>query len=117
MTNQIIKAKTADSDRVVRVNYDFGDSLKDAIARFGEESVFSGFKASAVIDIQALIRRHLKTKQGEKPITDEQLQAIVSTWKPRDKTRTKKSASDKVTDLLESVSEEERLAILEKLTL
>ena len=41
------------------VEYDFGDNMADAAKKFGDEVVFTGFRADAVVDLQALIRRNL----------------------------------------------------------
>ena len=43
-------------DRKVMVNYDFGTTLEEAIAKFGKEPVFSNFKANSIVTIQSGMR-------------------------------------------------------------
>lgn len=115
MADQKVSATRTDDDRVVSVVYDFGDDLASAVEKFGEEAVYSRFKSSSVIDLQSLLRRQLITKEGEEAKSDADIQAMVSDWKPGDKTRVQKSASDKVLDIFDGVSEDEKLEILKKL--
>ena len=59
------------------VSYDFGDNLQDAVAKFGEEVVFSNMQQSMKISLQALMRRGF-----DKGITDEEITAQAASWKP-----------------------------------
>lgn len=66
------KVKQADGtieERVGSVNYDFGDNLKDAVAKHDEAVVFSNYKANGTIVIQAGIRRMLETGKSQDEIT------------------------------------------------
>jgi hypothetical protein len=76
-----VQAQLKDGGRVVAVDYEFGENLDDAVARFGSEVVFTKFRAAAIIDLQALVRRHIKLPE-DKAMTDEQIQAKVNGWKP-----------------------------------
>lgn len=115
MSLQKVTATRTDTDREVSVDYDFGDDLASAVEKFGEETIYNAFKKSAVIDLQALIRRNMVAKEGEEAKTDDEIQSLVNEWKPSDKARVTKSATDKVMDIWEGVSDEEKAAILEKL--
>jgi hypothetical protein len=59
------------------VNYDFGDTLQDAIDLCGEEVVMSNYTAHSKVALQSIIRTKLKAGQ-----TPEQVAEFVSTWKP-----------------------------------
>lgn len=110
MAIQEVNAKTRESDRVVSVQYDFGDNVAEAIELFGEEVIFSRYCGAAVIDLQSLLRRGIK---GEK--TDEEIRAIVSEWKPGVKSVVRKSAQEKIKDAFSSMSAEDKQAMLEAL--
>lgn len=113
-----VSAKLSNSDRSVEVEYNFGETLAEAVELFGEEVVFSRFKAAAVVDLQALIRRGLtpKTdKEGneiESAKTDEEIAASVAEWKPGVKQVTRKSKAEKIKDLVADMSDEDREALL-----
>uniref|UniRef100_A0A6M3J900 Uncharacterized protein n=1 Tax=viral metagenome TaxID=1070528 RepID=A0A6M3J900_9ZZZZ len=51
------------------VNYDFGDSAADAVAKHTPEVVFSNYRANAVITIQSWIRSKLKAGKAQAEIT------------------------------------------------
>jgi len=59
------------------VSYDFGDNLQDAVAKFGEEIVFSNMQQSMKISLQALIRRGF-----DKGAEDSAIVAQAAAWKP-----------------------------------
>lgn len=56
MALQNVTAKTKDG-KVYSAEYDFGDNLADAGAKFGEEVVFTNFRKSSTVDLQAHLRR------------------------------------------------------------
>jgi hypothetical protein len=87
----------------ITVSYDFGSSLEDAVEMFGEEVVFSRFRGAAVVDLQALIRRHAG---GEKPKSEEEINTLAGEWKPG-VSRKKKSQKEKALDLLADMTPEE----------
>ena len=47
------------------ISYDLGNSLQDAIAKFGEETVFELFQARAVVAIQSEISKIMTSKDNE----------------------------------------------------
>jgi hypothetical protein len=63
-------------DRKVNINYDFGATIEEAIAKFGKEVVFSNFKGNAVVTIQSGMRGlAIKGK------SDAEIQAHYNTYK------------------------------------
>lgn len=114
MTVQKISAKngTEETSPSAEVTYDFGDNLEEAVALFGADVVFSRFKAAAIVDLQALIRRHL---DGETPKSEAEIQALVDEWKPGVTTRKRKSTKEKAEELLSGLSEDDRKKLLESL--
>ena len=56
---------------------DLGDTLEDAIEKFGDEVVFSNFKQSAKITAQAAMRRYLESGLDNSAIAEK-----MSAWKP-----------------------------------
>lgn len=105
-----ISAKTKEHPENVTVSYEVPDSLADLVAAFGEEVVATNAKGSIVISLQAFIRRHIDKPQ-------EEVQALVSAWKPDTRAGvTRKSAAEKVGDLVGKLSDEERAELLRKLT-
>ncbi len=123
MTAKVISAKagTTDDAPSASVNYDFGENLTEAEELFGADVVFSRFVAAATVDIQALIRRHLKTpvdKDG-KPTgeakTEKEIQELIAEYKPGTSTRTRVSASEKAARAIDKLSDEEKAALLESL--
>jgi len=104
-----VSAKKSDDDRVVTAKYKFGANLAESTALFGDHTIYSKFVQSAVIDLQSLMRRLLKTGK-----TDEEIQTEVSGWKPGAKTTVRKSGKEKALDALGSLSAEDRKEILAK---
>ena len=63
--------------RSATVSYDFGENLQDAVAKFGEEVVFTNMQQSMKISLQALLRRGFDKGQS-----DEEIAAAAGAWKP-----------------------------------
>lgn len=95
---------------VVTVQYDFGASMSETIALFGEQVVFNKAVDSLVIDCQALVRRAIR-----KGKTQAEIQALVDAWKPSAASTVRKSATEKVGDLVGKMSAEEKAALLKSL--
>ena len=123
MTVKVISAKAGTDDEApsASVDYNFGDNLAEAEELFGADVVFSRFVAAATVDIQALIRRHLKTpvdKDGNatgEAKTESEIQGLVAEYKPGTSTRTRVSASEKAARAIDKLTEEEKAALLESL--
>jgi hypothetical protein len=58
-------------------SYDFGENLQDAVAKFGEEVVFTNFRAQSVIRAQAIARSEMEADKSA-----EEIQSILDAWKP-----------------------------------
>jgi len=106
------RAGTEEDAPSATVSYDFGDDLDGAVEKFGGDVIFSRFKAAATVDLQALIRRHLK---GENPKTEKEIQKLVSEWAPGVSTRTKKSPQQKAQEAVDALSDADKAALLESL--
>ena len=106
------RAGTDEDSPSATVVFDFGDNLDEAAENFGGDVVFSRFKSAATVDLQALIRRNLTL---ETPKTEEEIQVLVSEWKPGVSTRTRVSAKEKATRAIDALSDEDRAALLEQL--
>ncbi len=123
MTAKVISAKAGTDDEApsASVSYDFGENLAEAEELFGADVVFSRFVAAATVDIQALIRRHLKEgvdKDGKvtsEAKSEEEIVAIVAEYKPGTSTRTRVSATEKANRAIEKLSDEEKEALLASL--
>lgn len=63
--------------REAAIAYDFGETLEDAVAKFGADVVFTNFKRTATITAQAAMRRELEGGKGE-----EEIVAKMAGWKP-----------------------------------
>lgn len=71
------KKKINDEDVVLTIDVDLGDDLGDAIDKFGEDVVYSGFAANAKITCQAAMRREMGTGK-----TEDQIRERMGEWKP-----------------------------------
>ena len=94
------------------VSYDFGSTLDEAVEKFGEAVVFGVFLDQAVIRLQAMIRRKL---ESEKAPTQKELDDAAANWKMTVGGRERKSAAEKVNDLLGKMSPEARAELLKSL--
>lgn len=105
-----VKATKQGSDREVLAAVDLGENLQDAVAKFGEDIVFSNFVAQAKIRAQAIMRDMMVSGK-----TDAEISEYMATWKPG-------AARERVVDpaaaflkKFDSMSEEEQNKFLEEL--
>lgn len=105
---ELVKAKKG--DRVVEVNYDFGENLQDAISKFGEDVVFTKFKQAAKIDLQAVLRRGIEAGK-----TDDEIAKLAEQWKPGLVVRTSKDPIEVIKTKLASLSEEDKRRLIQML--
>jgi hypothetical protein len=105
-----VEARTTKSDRVVSTQYDFGSNLDEAVEKFGEAVVYGVFLDQAVIRLQAMLRRCI---EGEVP--DKEIPEKVAQWKMTVGGRERKSAAEKVQDLLGKMSPEQKQELLKSL--
>lgn len=103
----------------VTVEYEFGETLEEMVELFGEDVVANRAKAAMVIDLQAGIRRHMvdqTDKDGNVTTpakSDDEIQAWAASWKPGVKRVARKSAKEKLQELLSGMTPEQRAALLE----
>ena len=114
MTAQKVTAKLKNppegvSPNPVTIEYDFGDNLRELVAKFGEEVVYNRAKAAFIIDLQAAIRRHIQAGKKQKEIQKE-----LANWKPGMK-QPGKSPAQKLKELLAGKSDAEKKAILKEI--
>lgn len=96
--------------REATVEYNFGDTLTDALELFGEDSVFSAFLSKVKIDAQGAVRRMLENNLDSDKITE-----AMSAWKPGEKLERIKDPVGNFKKHLASMSEEERDAMIAEL--
>ena len=104
-----VSAKTKDHPETVTVNYEIPEDLAGLVEKFGEETVASNARGAVIISLQAFIRRHIDKPQ-------EELQELASAWRPDTRMpAVKKSAFERATSALGSLSAEEKAELLRKL--
>jgi hypothetical protein len=109
-----VAASGDEGARKIAIPFNFGSNLEEAVALFGEEAVFESYKADAVVGLQGFARRMLKL-DGDKAMSNEDILAKCTEWKPG--SRPKKSATDKALDMLNKLSEDDKLNVLKALGL
>lgn len=109
-----VTAKLSGTETGVTVNYDFPDTLEGLVDKFGSEIVYGKAMDSLVIDVQALVRRHLKGSEKVPPKSAEAIQEIVSEWVPG-VGAVRKSPVEKVGALIASMTPEQKAALLASL--
>lgn len=110
-----IQAKRKDDATPLTVIYEFADDLQSAIAQFGESVLYTKARQAIIIDAQAMIRRAITPDKDGKASSQAEVQALMTAWKPDNRTTTKKSASDKAKDAIGQMSEDDRKALLKQL--
>lgn len=107
--------KGDDASAPVTVKYDFGETIDDAVEKFGEKVVLAHVHSSFTIALQGFIRGKMKKQIDEgKPVDVKALQADVDKWKPGMKVPGK-SKAEKIKDDYNKMSAEERAALLREL--
>lgn len=105
-----VNARTEKSDRVVSTTYDFGSTLDESVEKFGEAVVYGVFIDQATIRLQALLRRCITDE-----VADKEIEAKVEAWKMTVGGRERRSASEKVKDLLGKMPPEQKAELLKSL--
>ena len=68
----ITTSKEINGEKVkVTVNYDFGENLDEARQKFGDEVVYSNYRAHAIVTIQSIVRRGIVAGKTPEAIQDE----------------------------------------------
>lgn len=120
-TKTEVSAKRSGNDHTVTVHYDFGDNLAEAVQMFGDDVVYGKFKAAAVVDLQAVLRRNMFDETGEGdnvtlvPVDSETVQTRIADWKPGVTTRVFKSPKEKALAALKGMSPAEIAEMLKEL--
>lgn len=100
-----IVANTKDGQHSIEFDYDLGESLADAVKKFGEDIVFSHVIRSLIIAAQGAARGMMKSGK-----TKDEIDAAMQTWKPGEP-RQVKSKEDRMRDLIAKMSPEELEAL------
>lgn len=97
-------------EKSATITYDFGTNSTEAVKKFGDETVFSNFRANAKITAQGAMRRMLEDGKSQAEITEK-----MKPWKPG---VALERVVDPVAALLgrwDSYNEQEKAEILKKL--
>lgn len=94
------KIKGSDGKPVsISIEYDFGDNLADAIAKYGEVAVFNLYKSAASIKVQNIARTALlnkKTPEEAVKLASSYVLGTSFSMGPRDPVRTAETAVSKM---------------------
>lgn len=104
-----ITANTKDGEHSIEFDYDFGDSLEQAVERFGAEIVWAHTLRSLTIAVQGAARGMMKSGKSKDEILD-----AMSKWKPGTP-REVKSNEEKMRDLVAKMTPEQLEALQEQL--
>lgn len=104
-----ITAQTADGAVQIKFEYEFGETLKDAVELFGEKVVHSYVVRSLTIAAQGAARGMMKSGKSKEEI----LKAMES-WKPGEPRQTK-SPEEKIRSLVDKMSPEDRARLAAEL--
>lgn len=109
--NNLITVEAPKVNRSYEVEYDFAENLEDAVTAFGEDVVFSLYKAKAIIVLQDNIRRMMTQNKS-----DEEIAAFIEEWKPGVvQIRTGEKKKEKLLKEFTKMSAEQQKAMIEEL--
>jgi len=91
------------------LDFNFGENLREAVKLYGEDVVFNNYKQAATIAMQGNMRRHLASGKTQKELAE-----AMKDWKPGTVSRTKKSAAEKLQDMLKGMTPEQVAATLKE---
>lgn len=103
-----ISAKVGKDGVPKKATITVGEDIKAAIKLFGEEVVFSNFRANVIVSAQSALRSAMKGGKSDKEIAEE-----MANWKPGVR-KAAKSAVDKLAEKASKMTDEEK-ATLRKL--
>lgn len=104
-----VSAQLKDGAAAIEFEYDFGDSLSDAVTKFGEDVLWAYAKRSLVIASQGYVRGLMKSGKSK-----EEILAAIAAWKPGEP-RQVKSKEERIRALLDKMSPEDRARLREEL--
>ena len=96
--------------RSVNFDYEFGDTLQATLDLFGEKIVHDYALRGLVVAAQGRARGLLKAGK----ISEDEIRAEMAKWKPGE-ARVVKSAAEKIRELSEKLSPEERAQLLKEI--
>lgn len=111
--SQEVSAQVKSGDRagqIFTVKYDMPESVQEAIEMWGEEVALDQLLASVTISLQSFMRTQIKKDNA----TPETVAEAVQSWAPKKGRGPGKPTSEKIADLFQKLSPEERQAILEE---
>lgn len=100
------------------VEFNFGEDFQEAVDKWGEEVVYTYFKAHAKVVLQGAIRNNsinVDDEGNESARTAEEIQEFVNTYKLEKASRTKKTAAEKALEMARSMTTDELDKFLKKL--
>lgn len=110
MTVKTVKTKSKEQEATVE--FDFGDSLGEAVELFGEDTIFKAYISAATIGLQGYVRSLLLSEKNSQP----EIEEAVAAWNPA--MRKERVAADPVQKLITAAGKmtpEDRQAMLEKI--
>lgn len=106
-----ISAKTKDHPEPIEVEFDLPEDAEGLVAKYGLDLVADKARGALVIDIQAIMRRHIDNGADAAAIQD-----AVSQWVPGVRGPvTKQTPFQRASNALGSLSDEEKAELLRKL--
>jgi hypothetical protein len=109
-----ITAKLKDSEVSATVNYEFGSNLDEMVAKFGADVVFEKAQDALVIDVQSMVRRHLRGTDKVAAKGQDEIQTLVDGWVPGVGV-SRKTSVEKAAALITNMSAEQKAALLAQL--
>lgn len=104
-------SKVIDGNKVVvNTEYNFGESLAEAVSLFGEEVVFDYFTANATVRLQAFVRTRIEARKSEEEIQEE-----ANGWKPGVVQRSSKDPKESIVKDFAKLSAAQRAELLASL--
>ena len=92
------------------VDYKFGDTFDESVEKIGEFVVYNGFKKSAVIDFQRLIRRAIKGG-----LSQEAIEKVAEDWVPGQRSGSFVNKKEAVIKMFAAMSADGRGEFIEKI--
>ena len=109
-----ITAKLKDSEVSATVNYEFGSNLDEMVTKFGADVVFEKAQDALVIDVQSMVRRHLRGTDKVAAKGQDEIQTLVDGWVPGVGV-SRKTSVEKAAALITNMSAEQKAALLAQL--
>lgn len=105
-----INARTKKHPTPVAVDFDLPAGLDAKVKKFGADVIDAMAEDSIIINVQALVRRHI-----EKGVAVGEIQKAVTAWSPSVRTMIRQTAFEKASSSLDKLSPDERKQLLAKL--